>query len=219
MKHKKIVVLVLLILVILISIFSLSTFGKKEISNPPMRITVKECLDGVIMDIPGGQQCLLSDTLSSFGWKTYINTKYRYEIKYPGTYSIIETYNPDDLLLRSTSDYQKDTDLTFAGVSVDTNTPVTQCKDYPKQPIEDDAMGGERGKNYSHSIIRNGLCYTIRYLHVYRDLRDFKDPPYPPHYDEIKVLTDLEEMVASFKFIDTKFIVVPVSTTTDAISQ
>jgi hypothetical protein len=204
MTPSKVVIVIVAIIVLIVTLFFV---GKKDIdpSIPPLKIRVEECPGGVIVDTQSGEQCLLSETVSTSEWKTYTNAKYAYEVKYPGTFSQIKATDPDILLLRSTSDYQEGTDLTFAGLSVDTNTSVAQCKDDPRQPIEDVVVKELQSKNYTNAVIGNNLCYMIRYNYVYGDIKSF---------DEAKVLMDLKEIVASFKFINTAVLIVPVSTTT-----
>ena len=172
---------------------------------------------------------------------TYKNSKYNFSIQYPKDFSIQESVDYGPVLsIRVPTNYQKGTDFNVGLINISVSTSTAKCytSNYAneamtgikviggksfhynvKQPFDDAAMGGQRGKESSFAIINNGLCYTIEKLIGYRDLRGFADGPYPPHFDEAKVNADLDSVIASFSFIATKVpdVVAPVACTMDAM--
>ncbi len=162
--------------------------------------------------------------------KTYSNNDYGFSFNYPDGYLLNENNNGGffnelnifELSIIVPSGYQKGTDFNTGRVDVIVSPSIAKCysTDYvnedmnaikeingksfhynPKQPFPDNAMGGLRGLGSLFSIIENGKCFRIAKQVAYRDLHGFSDPPYPPHYDEQKLNTDLDNIISTFKFL------------------
>ena len=161
--------------------------------------------------------------------KTYLNNQYGFSIQYPNNFRKSETNDGgffNELNIFSASidvpiGYQNGTDFNVGRITIMVSPTTSKCyssqgsdedmtatkiingKSFrynPKQPIDDAAMGGQRGSDSLFVIIENGQCYRIAKLVGYRDPRGFTDPPYPPHFDEQKVNADLDAIVSSFVF-------------------
>jgi hypothetical protein len=162
-------------------------------------------------------------------WKTYTNAQYNFSIQYPKNFTMAESQgggffdeqNLYDLSINAPADYQKDTDFNIGRIEMFVSPKTTNCFTLsqnggnlsavkiingisfhynPQQPFEDDAMGGQRGKDSLFAAILNGQCYRIEKLVGYRDAHGFTEPPYPPHFDEQKVNADLDAIISTFKF-------------------
>ena len=151
---------------------------------------------------------------------TYTNSKYNFSIQYPRDINIEENNDYGaSLSIKVPSDYQKGTDFNVGLINISVSTSTEKCyiSNYAnevmtgikiiggksfhyniKQPFDDAAAGGQRGKESSFAIVNNGFCYTIQKLVGYRDLRGFSDGPYPPHFDEVKANADLDTVISSF---------------------
>ncbi len=171
-----------------------------------------------------------SNNFSNSGLKKYDNTKYAFNLFYPPEYLSSETENGGfydelnifNLDIKTPDGYQKDTDFGEGRVTIMVSPTISNCyyiKDSiygnmtaikmingkafhynPKQPFEDAAMGGQRGLISLFSLIENGKCYRIEKTIMYRDSRGFREPPYPPHFDEQKANLDLDNIISTFKF-------------------
>ncbi|HTE48631.1 MAG TPA: hypothetical protein VK675_01860 [Candidatus Paceibacterota bacterium] len=162
-------------------------------------------------------------------WKTYTNDQYNLSIKYPVDFSINESkgggffneQNLYDLSISAPADYQKNTDFNIGRIEILVSPSIAKCYTSssnggnlssiklingisfyynPQQPFEDDAMGGQRGKDSLFASIHDNQCYRIQKFVGYRDARGFTNPPYPQHFDEQKVNTDLDNIISTFKF-------------------
>ena len=164
------------------------------------------------------------------GWQAFENKDKDFGILYPtgflvnestdgGFYSELDLYT---LSIKAPDNYQQGTDLNVATVIVSVSDTTSKCFSSnstdmdmtetksingkvfnynPKQPFDDNAMGGQRGTSSIFSTVENAKCYRIQKLKGYRDLRGFAEPPYPPHFDEVDANKTLEGIIGSFKFL------------------
>lgn len=138
-------------------------------------------------------------------WKTYTNTEYGFEIKFPD--DIMISYNNDDRnfwnkisvknpvkisgnnsgidILIGTSKESIDNCLKFNFYEVlenMTDTKEINGIDFYTKSQGDAAMGGERGIITQYSIVRNNTCYTLqtqsrwRYIEFVHGATDGKTP-------------------------------------------
>ena len=166
-------------------------------------------------------------TTSEINLKTYTNTSNKFSIKYLDDFTLNESndggylneLNLFDLSLNAPKDLDKNTDFNVGRIEILISSSTSKCytssysneemsgildingKSFhydPKQPFDDAASGGQRGKYSLFALIDNNKCYRITKLVGYRDLRGFADPPYPQHFDEAKVNKVLDDIISSF---------------------
>ena len=206
MKISKNGLIISLLIVSLILIYVVYSYAEKQKYSDVSTVTSQNSTSTNVSDLT-----------------TYNNSKYNFSIKYPKDYTITE--NDENygfnLSIKVPSDYQKGTDFNVGSVNITEGTSTKDCyisnygnenmtgvkiiggKEFHydiKQPFDDAAMGGQRGKVLSFAIINDGLCYRIEKMIGYRDLRGFSDGPYPPHFNEKKVNSDLDIIISSFNF-------------------
>lgn len=159
------------------------------------------------------------------GWHTVTNTQYGFQIQYPAGYQTQESNNGGfynetniyDLSISVPIGYQSGTDFNVGRIDLSVSPSTSMCYSSsgtstidmtatktigdnvfhynPAGPLDDSAMGGQRGTDTLFALIHNGQCYRIQETMGYRDLHGFSEPPYPPHYDEAQLNSDLESII------------------------
>ncbi len=164
---------------------------------------------------------------NQIGWKTYSNSQYGFSLSYPADYIFSESNNGGffnelnifELFIHVPNGYQKGTDFSIGAVNVMVSPSISKCyssdgvnedmtstkiingksfKYNPRQPLDDSAMGGQVGSWSMFTTVEKGQCYRIEKQVGYRNSRGFKDPPYPPHFDEQKANSDLDNIISTF---------------------
>lgn len=105
-------------------------------------------------------------------WKTYVNTRYRFEVKYPvdtrivkeGAQGLVASINliSSDFRLSSTGVSISIADSKSCTVGIGTKNINGNTFLVAGESVEDDASGGERHISNTYFIARNNICYEIQ---------------------------------------------------------
>ena len=128
-------------------------------------------------------QTQTKNSLEATDWKTYANSEYGFEIKYPQ--DAVFMLNPDQydtsrkIRVMMSQDFGETGSVT---VIIDNKASINDCyADYSSQPISsqsqkltingmdfyiaenlDDAMGGQRGIDTNYVVMHNDTCFVIQ---------------------------------------------------------
>lgn len=154
-------IILAVILAIVAAILFYSNSLLEEKTNPPQISLQKTAVQG-------------NETA---GWKTYTNTQYGFEIKYPvnsTTISNPDPYNDSDKFMIMMSGNSLG-DTGSVTIEVDSNKSLNDCKksgqqtkingvDFSVESFPDDAMGGQRGIATNYYVFHNDACYALKGL-------------------------------------------------------